>query len=157
MTAEDSDVEERTPGALSGARQRAWTIVDFPLRGEWTAVHTPAERVPSHGTDQLAQRYAYDFVRIDAGRPGWNFCRASSSRYLVLGAPIDTFYAWGAPIHAPFDGTVVTARDGWPEREYLHVLRELGVVVKNALTFDERRSDALQMVLGNHVVLRFAE
>lgn len=25
-------------------------VVDFPLRGEWTAYHTPAEKVPSHGT-----------------------------------------------------------------------------------------------------------
>lgn len=40
-------------------------VVDFPLRGEWTAYHTPAEKVPSHGTDQLGQRYAYDFVRFD--------------------------------------------------------------------------------------------
>jgi murein DD-endopeptidase MepM/ murein hydrolase activator NlpD len=38
--------------------------VEFPLQGEWVAAHTPAERVPSHGTDQLGQRYAYDFLRI---------------------------------------------------------------------------------------------
>ena len=27
--------------------------VEFPLRGEWVAANTPAERVPSHGTNQL--------------------------------------------------------------------------------------------------------
>lgn len=63
-------------------------VVDFPLRGEWVAYHTPAERVPSHGTDQLAQRF------------------------------------------------------------------DLSVVLKNALTFDPRRPDALRMVLGNYLVLR---
>jgi len=31
--------------------------VDFPLRGEWEAEHASAERVPSHGTDQLVQTY----------------------------------------------------------------------------------------------------
>ena len=39
-------------------------VVEFPLRGEdWMAVTTPAHRVPSHGTDMLGQRYAYDFLR----------------------------------------------------------------------------------------------
>jgi len=133
--------------------ERATVIVDFPLRGEWVAYHTPAERVPSHGTDQLGQRYAYDFVRIDGDRPGWMLCRGSIWRYVILGAPLETFYAWGAPIHAPFSGTVVVARDGWPEREYLHPVRDLGVVLKNALTFREDRPNALQTVLGNHLVL----
>ena len=50
---------------LEGAR-----IVDFPLRGEWRAVHTPASRIPSHGTDMLGQRYAFDFMRLDPGLPG---------------------------------------------------------------------------------------
>ena len=40
-------------------------VVDFPLRGEWAAANTPAHRIPSHGTDMLGQRYAFDFVRID--------------------------------------------------------------------------------------------
>ena len=44
----------------------AAAVVDFPLRGEWRAVNTPAERVPSHGTDYFGQRYAYDFMRFDA-------------------------------------------------------------------------------------------
>ena len=34
------------------------TVVDFPLRGErWVAVNAPGDRIPSHGTDQLGQRY----------------------------------------------------------------------------------------------------
>jgi hypothetical protein len=43
-------------------------VVEFPLRGEWAAVRTPAHRVPSHGTDMLGQRYAFDFVRPDHRR-----------------------------------------------------------------------------------------
>ncbi|HJS27439.1 MAG TPA: M23 family peptidase, partial [Actinomycetota bacterium] len=38
-------------------------VVGFPLRGEWAAATTPAHRIPSHGTDMLGQRYAFDFVR----------------------------------------------------------------------------------------------
>jgi hypothetical protein len=33
-------------------------IVDFPPRGEWVAAHAPAERIPSHGSDRLGQRFA---------------------------------------------------------------------------------------------------
>ena len=129
-------------------------VVEFPLRGEWVAYHTPAERVPSHGTDQLAQRYAYDFMRIASDQPGWKFHRAPNWRYQILGVPLSNCYAWGESIHAPFSGTVVAACDGWPERKHLHVARDLAVVLKNALTFDPKRPGALQAVLGNHIVLR---
>ena len=40
-------------------------LVDFPLRGEWITPNTPGKRVPSHGTDILGQRYAYDFVGLE--------------------------------------------------------------------------------------------
>nr|MDQ3554291.1 M23 family peptidase [Chloroflexota bacterium] len=38
--------------------------VAFPLRGEWVAIISPGDRVPSHGTDMLGQRFAYDFIRV---------------------------------------------------------------------------------------------
>jgi len=129
-------------------------LVDFPLRGEWVAFHTPAERVPSHGTDQLAQRYAYDFLRIDHAAKGWKFCRASSLRYHVTGSPLRDCYGWGQPTHAPFAGTVVKARDGWPERDPVHFVRDMAVFIKHALTFDPTKKNGLIRVLGNHLVLK---
>jgi hypothetical protein len=45
-------------------------VVDFSLRGEWMAVHSPGSRIPSHGTDILAQRYAFDLIRFDPERHG---------------------------------------------------------------------------------------
>ena len=45
-------------------------VVDFPLRGEGVAFNSPGDRVPSHGTDMLGQRFAYDFIRVDR-RKGW--------------------------------------------------------------------------------------
>jgi hypothetical protein len=65
------------------------TVVAFPLRGEWTAVNTPAERVPSHGTDQLGQRFAFDFLRIDWASEGFRFHAQSTLRYAVVGVPLD--------------------------------------------------------------------
>jgi Peptidase family M23 len=131
-------------------------VVEFPLRGEWVAYHTPAERIPSHGTDQLGQRFAYDFLRIERDTPGWKFCRASMARYHAFGVPLHDCYAWGQPIHAPFSGSVVAAEDGWPERRHLHFVSDLAVVLKNALTFDPTRPRALQMVCGNYIILKMA-
>ncbi len=126
-------------------------VVDFPLRGEgWMAVTTPAHRVPSHGTDMLGQRYAYDLLKVD-GREGVHFHPAGSLRGGIIGGRTRECYAWGAPIHAPFDGDVVRASDGMPEREWIHPVRELARAITNAATFTPER---LPSILGNHVILR---
>ncbi len=128
--------------------------VDFPLRGEWVAVHTPAARVPSHGTHMLGQTYAFDFLRIDRARKGFQFFPCSLARYLLLGVKLSQCYGWSQPIHAPFAGTVVAAKDGWPERDPVHFLRDVAVVLKNALFFDVNKVRDLRAVLGNHIVLK---
>lgn len=130
--------------------------VEFPLRGEWEAEHRPAERVPSHGTDQVAQTYAYDFVRIEMGKIGLKFFRGSMLRYFLVGVTLDECYGWSAPIHAPFSGTVAAAKDGLRERRRLHLLRDLAVVLKNALMFDPIRNKDIRLVLGNHIILKMS-
>ncbi|MDR5699204.1 M23 family metallopeptidase [Agromyces aerolatus] len=126
-------------------------VVDFPLRGEgWMAVTTPAHRVPSHGTDQLGQRYAFDFVRVD-DRPGVHVHPASAWRTETIGGRTRECYAWGQPVHAPFDAEVVTASDGMAEREWVNPARELFRAMRTAATFTPEK---LPDVLGNHVVLR---
>jgi murein DD-endopeptidase MepM/ murein hydrolase activator NlpD len=125
-------------------------VVDFPLRGEWTAFNTPADRIPSHGTDMLGQRYAFDFIRVDR-RKGWHVHPAGSLRSNLLGFPVREAYAWGQPVHMPFDGEIVDAQDGWPERSRIVPIREIAVVLKNAVTFDPSK---LRSVLGNYVLAR---
>ena len=126
-------------------------VVEFPLRGEgWMAVTTPAHRVPSHGTDMLGQRYAYDLLKVD-DRPGVHFHPAGTLRGGIIGARTRESYAWGAPIHAPFDAVVVQAVDGVPEREWIHPAQELFHMIRNAATFTPEK---LPSILGNHVILR---
>jgi hypothetical protein len=126
-------------------------VVDFPLRGEgWVAVTTPGDRIPSHGTDMLGQRFAYDLLKVD-GRTGVHFHPASSWRGNLIGGRTRECYAWGAPIHSPFDAEVVRAVDGIAERGWIHPARELAVVLKNALTFTPSK---LPKILGNHVIMR---
>jgi Peptidase family M23 len=126
-------------------------VVDFPLRGEnWVAVNTPGDRIPSHGTDMLGQRFAYDLLQVD-GRRSLRDHPAGMLRRLVVGVRPRDCYAWGAEIHAPFDGEVVRASDGVAERGWIHPLRELVLVLKNAVSFSP---DRLPSVLGNHVIMR---
>lgn len=128
-------------------------VVDFPLRGEWVAPNTPGKRVPSHGTDLLGQRYAYDFMRIDPAVKGFRFYRGSSAAYLFRGVRLEDCLGWGEPVHSPVDGVVVAAGDGWPERQPVHPLRDLAVVLKNAFTFDPWRATDLRPIVGNHLII----
>ena len=131
--------------------------VELPLRGEWMADHTPAERIPSHGTDQLAQTYAYDFLRTEIADGKLKFFRASLLRYLLVGVGLDNCHGWGEPIHAPFAGRVTSAQDGWPERQRLHLLSDLAVVIGNAWRFDPEAEGDLRKVLGNYLILKMPE
>jgi hypothetical protein len=126
-------------------------VVAFPLRGMWAAENTPAQRIPSHGVDLLGQRYAFDFVRPD-DRPGFHLHPAGTLRSYVIGGLTRECYGWGQPVHASFDGEVVAAVDGVPERTWLHVLRELALVTKNALTW--RPTRGIASVAGNHVIVQ---
>lgn len=123
--------------------------IGFPLRGEWVALRTPADRVPTHGTDRFAQRYAYDLWRVDARAGGYH--PASRFRLWFIGVPTRECYGWGEAVHAPFHGEVVRALDGVPERGWVHPVRELARIVTMSLTF---RPDQATALAGNHVILR---
>jgi len=119
-------------------------VVSFPLRGEWVAVRTPAHRVPSHGTDLLGQRYAFDFVRPDQ-RPGLHLHPPGTRR-------TRDFYGWGQPVHAAFDGEVVQAVDGVAEPERVSLVRDRVRALRNAARLDPARG--LEPLAGNHVIMR---
>jgi hypothetical protein len=126
-------------------------VVELPLRGEgWVAVNSPADRLPSHGTDMLGQRYAYDFIMVDH-REGRHYHPASWLRTLLVGVPTRECFAWGALVHAPFDGVIVGAVDGFVERGRVHPVREAVLATSNALTFRPAR---LPSILGNHVIMQ---
>lgn len=127
-------------------------VVPFPLRGEWVAAHTPAHRVPSHGTDLFAQTFAYDLVRFDPTRMG-AFHQSGPLRYLTVGVSLDDCFGFGEAVHAVFDGTIIRASDAIPDRRRLHLVLDLGRVVWNSITFSLGRTDPWPFV-GNHVMLQ---
>ena len=63
-------------------------IVEFPLRGEWLSPNTPGTKVPSHGTNQLGTRYAYDFIQVDWNRIGNPAYRVGLMQYLFSGVKL---------------------------------------------------------------------
>ena len=132
--------------------------VGLPLRGEWAALTTPAFRVPSHGTHFFAQTYAFDFVRL-GGEPRAKLSARQLSRnagllkLCTLGVPLTEFYGYGEPIYAPFDGTVVKACDGLPERDPVRIPRDLYVALRNGLRSEERIRANIPRIAGNYLIL----
>jgi hypothetical protein len=97
--------------------------VDFPLTGEWVALNTPAERVPSHGTNYFAQRFAYDFVRMDV--TGKKFYNQTILRHFFGFIKAQSFLCWDSPVKSSISGQVKRVGDGWPDRMKVNGLWEL--------------------------------
>lgn len=127
-------------------------VIGFPLRGEWLAPNTPGARIPSHGTDRLGARYAYDFLQVDWTRKGLPNYSVHWLRYFLLGVPLNKCYCWGKEIYAPCDGTVVEAKDHRRERARAFVLSDAFVAFRSARFFQPQRDD-LQSVAGNYIIL----
>ncbi|GIO22694.1 M23 family metallopeptidase [Oceanobacillus sp. J11TS1] len=131
-------------------------VIEFPLRGEWNAPTTPAMKVPSHGTNRMGLRYAFDFLKLN-----WNHSLklsydVSILRYLLLGAPLRKCYCWGEKIYAPCDGEVVFVEDGNRERRIAHWLVDSFIGLKNSLFFNERKHN-FNKIAGNYVILKCSD
>lgn len=124
-------------------------IVDFPLRGEWSAPNTPGKKIPSHGTDILGQRFAYDFLKLKNEKP---FSK-SLFHYFLFGVPTKSSYCWKESVFAPLDGQVIRAIDGIKEPKRLYLPIDLIKVILNGLFFDPAKSD-LDKLLGNHIIMQ---
>ena len=131
--------------------------VGFPLRGEWSALNTPAHKVPSHGTHYMAQTYAYDFTRLSwkDGKVD-DFHGKKNIGYLLGRVKLHDCYGWSQPVIAPFSGTVVHAADGWPERQTVHLARDVFIALKNGLLFNEKKHEDLRPLAGNYLILEGA-
>ena len=92
-----------TESAATVASQR----YRLPLSGEWLVANGGVTRRTSHSWEMPNQRYAYDFVKAVESRDG---------QLRQEGRDLHDFPAYGQPVVAPADGTVVRAVDG--QRDY---------------------------------------
>lgn len=131
-------------------------VIAMPVKGEWLTPNTPGSRIPSHGTNKLATRYAYDFIQVNWAKKGHPSYRVSFMHYILFGTSIRNYYCWGQRVYAPCDGIVIDVKDGYKERKRTHLLPDLFRAMKNARHFDPKLDDP-QIVAGNYIILQFAE
>lgn len=120
----------------------------YPLTGRLLIRNSPADRVPSHGTDLAATAYSIDLVPVDeTGR---------SARYTPVSflrpEPPHLFAGFGRPVRAPIAGTVRIAHDGEVDHRAYRGLPS----VAYALTQARRVNRGWDHVAGNHVVIQAA-
>lgn len=128
--------------------------VKFPLSGEWCAVNTPGEKIPSHGTDLFGQTYAYDFIQINWNQKGYLFSNKPVLQSLLFGVELKNIYCWSQPIYSPFDAEVIEISDGLKERNPVHIVRDLFTVIKNGIFLNAKTNQDLKSILGNYIILK---
>ncbi|GHC87647.1 M23 family metallopeptidase [Streptomyces flavofungini] len=126
--------------------------VEAPVTGRWSALNSPADKVPSHGTHGLGQTYAIDITAEpqDPARarpaPVWFWPVARRGR---------AYPAFGAPLLAVADATVVHAEDG--QRDHLSRSSLAGVLYFWLVEGIGRSLGGARRIVGNHIVLDLGE
>jgi Peptidase family M23 len=136
---------------VSGELDLAVSVAS-PLQGEWLVERSPADRIPSHGTDLFGQRFAYDFIRVDQRR-GRHVHPAGALRWYLVGGRTEDCYAWGQPVHAVVAGEVVAATDGVAEPGWVQPVREVWRALRGIRRFVRGRYEDVAGVAGNHVIV----
>ncbi|MFG3130483.1 M23 family metallopeptidase [Streptomyces tendae] len=117
-----------------------------PVTGRWSALNSPADRTPSHGVHAYGQTFAIDLVAEPepGARPGfralWPLARQSRD-----------FPAFGAPLLAVADGTVVRADDG--QRDHLSRTSLPTLLYLMLVEGSVRELAGARRIVGNHLVL----
>ncbi|MXG27645.1 M23 family metallopeptidase [Streptomyces sp. YIM 132580] len=122
-----------------------------PVTGRWTALNSPADKVPSHGTHIYGQTYAIDIVAEREDEGGEAPARPAFRWLWPVVRRNHAFPAFGAPLLAVADATVVRASDGQRDhlsRNSLPALAFLMLIEGNV-----RSVLGVRRVLGNHLVL----
>ncbi|MEV7905047.1 M23 family metallopeptidase [Streptomyces anulatus] len=129
--------------------------VDPPVTGRWTALNSPADKVPSHGTHVYGQTYAIDIVAEPETGEGEPSARPAFRWLWPVVRRNRAFPAFGTPLLAVADATVVRASDGQRDhlsRNSLPALAYLMLIEGNV-----RSIVGAHRVIGNHVILDLGE
>jgi Peptidase family M23 len=122
-------------------------VLRAPVRGRWSAINSPADKVPSHGLHAYGQTYAIDFVHVPAGTYSPQLGWSPATR------PAAAFPGFGKPVVAPADGTVVRVHDR--ERDHRSRSSWPGMLLWIAEGL-VRELAGPGRILGNHVVIEVA-
>lgn len=131
-------------------------VIDFPLRGEWFVKVSPADHVPSHGTNRFGLRYAMDFIKIDWNDPKYSSHNKNALDYLMKGIPLENFYCFGQPIFAPFAGQIVAIENSVSDGERASWITDQTTAIRHSLFFNAEK-DGFKAIAGNYVILKKEE
>lgn len=121
-------------------------VVHAPVAGRWLALNSPATKVPSHGVRAYGQAYAIDLVAEPDDVPRPEFGSGGGWR------DAHDYPAFGAPVLAMIDGTVVAASDG--RRDHRARSNMLSVLYLMVLEAPVRQLGGSGFIVGNHVTIR---
>ncbi|GGR80237.1 peptidase [Streptomyces aureoverticillatus] len=133
------------------AESRAAVEVGPPVTGRWSALNSPADKVPSHGTHNLGQTYAIDIT----AEPEQGPARPAPVWFWPVARRGRAYPAFGAPLHAVADATVVHAEDG--QRDHLSRSSLAGVLYFWLIEGVGRVIGGTRRIVGNHIVLDLGE
>ncbi|WP_111768499.1 peptidoglycan DD-metalloendopeptidase family protein [Nakamurella deserti] len=121
-------------------------LLSVPLTGRSLVQHSPADRVPSHGTWSFGSAHAIDLVPVD----GRGRSAPRTWRGVVATESPAAFVGFGAAVSAPAAGTVVQVHDGEPDHRARRSQPALVLYVLGQAARARRGGAALA---GNHVVI----
>ncbi|MTE20062.1 peptidoglycan DD-metalloendopeptidase family protein [Streptomyces sp. TRM43335] len=117
-----------------------------PVTGRWSALNSPADKVPSHGVRAYGQAYAIDVLRESGEgervRPAFGWWPPARRN--------GAFPAFGEPVLAVADATVVRVRDG--RRDHLS-RNSFPALPFFFLEASLRDTAGVGAIVGNHLVL----
>lgn len=113
------------------------TVINPPLKGEWAIMNPPGH-----------PRLAFDFLATKGRKLPYR--GSALFRHIFSSISVEATYAWGQPVYAPLDGTVVACSDGAPDRERIIMIRDLIAL----LMFSPKPGSPFPAYGGNYVVLK---
>lgn len=127
--------------------------IELPLRGEWFTEVSPADRLPSHGTNRFGLRYAFDFIQVDWEKPKHPTHDENAFEYVTKGIPLESYYCFGEPAYSPFSGEVVTVENNMLDGKKPSWFQDQTSAIRNSLFFDPKQ-DSFETIAGNYVVIK---
>ncbi|WP_330174961.1 M23 family metallopeptidase [Streptomyces sp. NBC_01498] len=136
----------RLSAAALKAADRAPLEVLPPVTGRWTALNSPATKVPSHGVHSYGQTYAVDILVVPEPDT-----RPPFAKLWPLARGNGHYPAFGAPVLAVADATVVRVLDG--RRDHLTRTSLPALVWMMLVESAVRDATGPSWIVGNHVIL----
>lgn len=109
----------------------------LPVTGTWQSINSPGH-----------DRFAFDLAAVDPR--SHRTLRVSRVQHTLGRARVSDSYSWSEPVLAPVAGTVVHASDGSPDREHLHLIKDVAGMF---FARPEVSADDLSPFAGNYVIL----